>query len=111
MPGHEGRERQNDRHRFEFTSTIWRHHGDAAWYFITLPHGVADDIDELTAPTRRGFGSVRVEATIGASTWHTSLFPDSKVSSYVLPVKRSIREAEGLDDGDAVGVRVELVPT
>lgn len=109
MPGHEGRERHNDRHRFEFTSTLWRHHGDAAWYFITLPHDVADDIDQLTAPTHRGFGSVRVEVTIGTSTWRTSLFPDSKASSYVLPVKRAIREAEGLDDGDVVLASIDLM--
>lgn len=108
MPGHERRERQNDRRRFEFASTLWRHHGDAAWYFVTLPHGVADDIDELTAPTRRGFGSVRVEVTIGTSTWHTSLFPDSKASSYVLPVKRAIRDAEAIDDGDTIRARIEL---
>ena len=54
---------------------------------------------------------MRVEVTSGTSTWRTSLFPDSRASSYVLPVKREIREAEGIDDGDAVGVRIEVVAT
>lgn len=50
----------------------------------------------------RGFGSVRVEATVGGTTWRTSVFPDSRGGSYVLPVKRAVREAEDLDDGDQV---------
>ncbi len=76
---------------------------------MTLPPDVSDDIEELTAPTRRGFGSVRVEVTVGETTWRTSLFPDSTVASYVLPVKRAVREAERLAIGDPVHVRVLLL--
>ena len=32
------------------------------------------------------------------------MFPDSRGGSYVLPVKRAVREAEDLDDGDQVTV-------
>lgn len=99
----------DDQQRFEFASKLWRHQGDAAWYFITLPLDVADDIEELTAPARRGFGSVRVEVTIGATVWRTSLFPDNKAESYVLPVKQAVRSAEAIDDGDEVRVRIALV--
>ena len=66
---------------FEFTADLWRHRGEAAWHFVTLPHDVADDIDEITTTTRRGFGSVRVEVTVGSSTWNTSIFPDTKSES------------------------------
>jgi hypothetical protein len=92
----------------EFTAELWRHTGQAAWYFVTLPHDVADDIDEITADNRPGFGSVRVEVTVGATTWSTSLFPDTKAASFVLPVKRAVRNAEGLDDGSPVAVRIAL---
>ena len=94
---------------FEFTADLWRHTGDAAWHFVTLPHDVADDIDEITADTRRGFGSVRVEATVGATTWRTSVFPDTTSESFLLPVKKAVRIAEDLDDGSAVVVRLVLV--
>ena len=56
---------------------------------------------------RRGFGSLRVRATIGTSTWTTSIFPGK--AGYVLPVKRSIRVAEALDVGDMATVTVELI--
>lgn len=94
---------------FEFTAELWRYTGAAAWYFVTLPHDVADDIDEITGDERHGFGSVRVEVTVGASTWRTSIFPDNAASSFVLPVKKAIRVAEDLDDGAAVTVRLALV--
>ena len=93
---------------FEFSAELWRYTGKAAWYFVTLPHDVADDIDEITADTRRGFGSVRVEVTVGSSTWNTSVFPDTKSESFVLPMKQAVRVAESLDVGAPVHVLLTL---
>ena len=92
-----------------FVAELSRHSGQAAWYFVTLPHEIADEIDEITADSRRGFGSVRVRVTVGATTWATSIFPDTKSESFVLPVKKAVRTAEGLDDGSPVEVRLTLV--
>jgi hypothetical protein len=97
-----------DEPRYRFRARLWLHTGQAAWHFVTLPHDVSDEIDELTARNRRGFGSVRVIATIGATTWSTSVFPDTKATSYVLPVKKSVRETEGLVADDVVDVTVCL---
>ena len=93
----------------EFTAELWRYTGQAGWYFVTLPPAVADDIDEITGEARRGFGSVRVEVTVGATTWSTSVFPDSTSESFVLPVKKAVRLAEGLDDGSPLAVCLVLV--
>lgn len=94
---------------FEFTVDLWRHTGEAAWFFVTLPVDVADEIDELAGDSRRGFGSLRVEVTVGATTWNTSIFPDTKAESFVLPVKKAVRNAENLHDGSAVCVRLIVV--
>ncbi len=56
-----------------------------------------------------GFGSRRVEVTVGATTWRTSVFPDNASASYLLPVKKAVRVAEGLDEGDEITVRLEVV--
>ena len=95
--------------RYRFRATVWKVTGERAWHFLTLPFEVSDEIDELGASHRRGFGSMRVIATIGSTTWSTSVFPDSKAKSYVLPVERSVRAAEGIVTGDevAIGVRLE----
>ena len=97
--------------RFDCTAELWRHEGEAAWYFVTLPHEVADEIADLeeTRPTRRGFGSVRVEVTVGGSTWRTSVFPSSEEAAYVLPVKRAVRRAEALDVGDEAVVELTVL--
>jgi hypothetical protein len=99
-----------DRTTYRFRTRLWRHSGDAAWHFVTLPHDLADEIDEFTAPMRRGFGSVRVTVTVGTTTWGTSLFPDSKLQSYVLPVKQPVRAAEGLEAGDMIAVALLIDP-
>jgi hypothetical protein len=56
---------------------------------------------------RRGFGSVKVTATIGSSRWQTSLFPQ-KTGGWFLPVKKPVRLAEGLDFGDDVEGELQL---
>ncbi len=94
---------------FAFQAELWRHSGEAAWHFLTLPVDVADEIAELTEHERRGFGSVRVRVTVGDTTWSTSIFPDKAAQSYVLPVKKQVRDREGLDDGEMVDLTLELV--
>jgi hypothetical protein len=88
---------------------IWDARRFDSWTFVSLPAEAAEDIRELTAGQARGFGSVRVRVTVGGSVWTTSIFPDSKQGTYVLPVKRAVRRAEGLDPGDTAAVRLELL--
>jgi hypothetical protein len=96
---------------YRFRAELWIYPGQNPWYFVTLPFDHADEIDEITSATatQRGFGSVRVRVTVGGSTWNTSVFPDSKTKSYVLPVKKQVRTAEGLTEGAPVDVMLELV--
>ncbi|MEX2626102.1 MAG: DUF1905 domain-containing protein [Ilumatobacteraceae bacterium] len=61
------------------------------------------------ADSRTAFGSVRVEASVGETTWRTSLFPDSKRATYVLPMKRAVRVAESLEVGSRVEVRLRVL--
>ena len=93
-----------------FRATIWEHSPDepGSWHFVTLPVGVADEVDDEAGP-RGGFGSVRVEVGIGPTTWRTSLFPDTKAGSFVLPVKKAVRQAAGLRAGDECEVRLTVL--
>ncbi|MFN8037678.1 MAG: DUF1905 domain-containing protein [Acidimicrobiales bacterium] len=95
--------------RRTFRATVWRYPGDAGWHFATLPPDLADEIDDHTAASQRGFGSVRVEVELGTSRWKTSLFPSKDAGSFVLPVKKPVRTAEGIDDGDEVEITVTVL--
>ena len=97
------------------TGPLWRWttpSAPAAWHFITID-GEAGEALSGTALMRRlegasrGFGSLKVVATIGGSTFRTSVFP-SKELGWLLPVKASVRKAEGLGEGDAIEVVPEV---
>jgi hypothetical protein len=78
-----------------------------SWRFIRVPIEVADEIRDM-AVLMRGFGSVRITAAVGDTSWSTSLFPEQATGGFLLPVKKSVRDAEGLDDGDVVTVGLRL---
>lgn len=92
-----------------FSSELWMYPGEAAWYFITLPLDCAEAISALQPPKSKGFGSVRVRATVGNSTWDTSVFPDKKRGSYLLPVKKEVRTKHKLKVGNKVSISLEIV--
>ncbi len=84
-----------------FERPLWR---DGAWRFVTVPEDVSDEIEERFGATAAGFGSVRVEVTIGGSTWRTSVFPSKQHRAYVLPVKKAVRTAEDVHEGAVVRI-------
>jgi hypothetical protein len=98
---------------FTFTASLWRWTAregsdDAgAWSFVTLPLEVAEDVRDR-AGEPRGFGSVPVHVETAGHAWDTSLFPDAGSGSFVLPVKRAVRVAAGVGEGDDLTVTLSL---
>ena len=80
---------------YEFSGVLWEYSGEAPWVFITV--GVEDG-DEIH------------DRVIGETEWSTSIFPDKGSGSYVLPIKRSVRDQEKLAVGDLASVilRIDL---
>ena len=91
------------------TAPLWLWTGEnGSSHFITVPEEFSGEIRAHAMAALRGFGSVRVEATIGDFTWQTSVFP-VKSGGYILPVKAEVRRKTGVASGDAVTVTLELV--
>ena len=96
------------------TGPLWRWTGgNASWFFVTID-GAAGETLSATALMRRletgkrtGWGMIKVSALVGDSRWSTSVFP-SKDSGWLLPVKKSIRTAEGIVEGDEVAVSLKF---
>jgi len=93
---------------FEFAAPLWRYPGADGWHFVSLPPGISTDITDITTGIRRGFGSVRVAAAVGSTSWRPSIFHDSKAGAYWLPVKKAVRVAERLEVGDQVKVQLQI---
>ena len=95
---------------FSAKCTLW-HEGKAAWHFVTLPQDKSEEVkffSENVHGKRRGWGAVRVQATIGATTWQTSIFPQFKTNIYILPVKADVRKKEKILANNMVEVRLKI---
>lgn len=93
----------------EFDGEIfrWDARTDVVMLLTALPDEASADIHEIPRPPR-GFGAVRVDVTVGGSQWRTSIFPSSD-GPYVLPLKKPVLKAEGLEEGGPVHVRLVVL--
>jgi hypothetical protein len=93
-----------------FRARVWEHSpGDpGSWHFLTVPAELTEDLT-LEAGLRTGFGSIRVEVSVGHTTWRTSVFPDSVAGTFVLPLRKQVRRAEDLRAGDTCEVTLEVL--
>ena len=86
----------------------------ASWHFLTLGGEVAEAIHalalmrQLEGGQKRGWGSIKVRAMVGDTSWETSIFPAKEVGGWLLPVRAAVRKAEGLVSGDFVTVEVAV---
>jgi hypothetical protein len=68
-----------------FTAPIWIWSANkGSWHFVTVPGEQSLEIRSTSFMARGGFGSVKVQATIGDLSWRTSAFPQKK-GTYLLP--------------------------
>ena len=62
---------------YTMTEKVFLYPGEAAnWHFVPVTKKVGQEIKETYGTFAKGFGSLPVEATIGQTTWRTSIFPD-----------------------------------
>ena len=88
---------------------LWLWSGEGGnWHFITVPEDRSGELRAESLASRRGFGSVKVEAAVNGVTWRTSVFP-LKSGGYILPVKAKVRRDAGISAGDMVTVAIELL--
>ncbi len=93
---------------FEAELWLWDARQADTWTFVSVPPELSEEIrDRAAARPPAGFGSVRVTVTIGTSTWRTSVFPGD--GRYDLPVKKAVRRQQGVEAGDRVRVRLEVL--
>lgn len=93
---------------FEFAAPVWEWRGPAPYYFVTVPADICEVLGDIAGEVSYGWGMIPVEATLGAVTWETSLWP--KDGGYVLPLKDLARRPAALEVGDIAEVRFEVAP-
>jgi hypothetical protein len=93
---------------YQFKAKIWIYSGVAAWHFITVPENVSKKIKNEFGDMAQGWGSLPINATIGQTTWKTSIFPDKKLNAYLLPIKKDVRKSEKIKAHDNVSITIEI---
>ena len=93
---------------FTFTSKVWLYPGMAGWHFISVPKKQSLGIKKLFGTMMRGWGSLPVSVTIGKTRWKTSIFPDKKSGTYLLPLKADVRKKENIFKGDIVSFELNM---
>ena len=80
----------------------------SGWRFLGLPQKDGKEIKEKFGKRAKGWGSLPVLVTIGKTTWKTSIFPDKKSGTYLLPLKAEVRKKEGIVDKEKVSFTIQL---
>ena len=91
----------------EFNGKIWYWRGPAPWFFVTVPAKQSRDLKAIVGLVTYGWGMIPATVRIGKTEWKTSLF--HKDDHYIVPIKASVRNAEHLEEGDTVTVRLEVL--
>ncbi len=95
--------------QYKVRSEVWLYPGAvAAWHFISVPKKQSEDIKKTFGKKARGWGSLPVQITLGKTSWKTSIFPDKKSDTYLLPLKVEVRRKEGVTHGDTVSFTLEV---
>lgn len=93
---------------YKLKSKILVYQGMSAWRFLVLPVAAGKEIKETNGKSAKGWGSLPVSVSIGHTTWQTSIFPDKKAGTYLLPLKAQIRKKEDIADDDVVSFTLTI---
>jgi hypothetical protein len=94
--------------QYAFKTQVWLYPGMAGWHFASVPKDLSEDIRHGFGDRKRGWGSLPVLATIGKTSWKTSIFPDKKSNSYLLPIKAEVRKKEEIKADDVIKLLLEI---
>jgi hypothetical protein len=87
---------------------VWHWRGPSPFHFVTVPADASAELADQSAAVSYGWGMIPVTATLGTTTWTTSLFP--KDGGYIVPIKDAVRRAEGVEIGETVEITLALSP-
>lgn len=95
--------------QYKVSGKVWNYLNGGSWVFVNVPLDESGQIKAIHGSRKKGFGSLRVSATIGETNWKTSIFPDTKSGCYLLPLKADVRKKESIEEGDVIDFTLEIL--
>lgn len=84
---------------YKFTGKPWQYTGQNAWYFVSVPKKLSAEIRKVLITEEEGWGRLKATAQIGSIEWKTAIWFDTKLNTYLLPLKAEIRKKETITVG------------
>ena len=95
---------------YAFKAKVIKYPGMDGWYFLLLPKTVSTKIDKDRKGVRRkGWGSIPVNVSIDKLKWKTSIFPDKRSATYLLPFKSAMRLKLRAEKNDVLKLSLEIL--
>lgn len=92
--------------KYEFSAKLWQHASPGGWHFVSLPKKLSKEIRQHLGWQEAGWGRLKARAKTGNSEWETAIWFDTKLDTYLLPVKTVVRKKETLATGQTIKVIV-----
>ena len=83
--------------KYEFNATPWKYNGPGGWIFVSLPNHISKEIRNTFKNEEAGWGRLKAIAKSGNTEWQTAIWFDTKMNTYILPLKSEIRKKEMID--------------
>jgi hypothetical protein len=93
---------------YECTASVWKHSATGGWYFVSLPIEFSEEIRQNMKWQMEGWGRMKAKAKIRETLWDTAIWYDTKLGTYILPLKADIRKKEKIEVGNILNVEIIL---
>ncbi|MEO1655638.1 MAG: DUF1905 domain-containing protein [Bacteroidota bacterium] len=92
--------------QYAFTAKLWQHASPGGWFFVSLPQDYSEEIRGQLQWQEEGWGRMKARAQIGTLTWETAIWFDTKMETYLLPIKAEIRKKAKLEIDQSIEIIV-----
>ena len=95
--------------KYEFTAKVWNYSstvGTGGWHIACLPKEMSKEIRENLGFLEEGWGRLKMTAKIGNTQWETAIWFDTKLDTYLLPLKAEIRKKEKITTDKEIEIMI-----
>ncbi len=90
----------------EFQGEVFFWRGPAPWHFVAVPDEECAALESASRAVSYGWGMIPAAVQLGDTSWTTALWP--KNGGYIVPLKTWVRNAEGVELGETVTLRLSV---
>ena len=93
---------------YKFKAQVWKYEGPNGWYFVSVPQDLSKRIRSAHFESEEGWGRLKSEIKMNQSIWKTSIWFDTKLDCFLVPIKALVRKKEGISDGSHISISLKI---